>query len=296
MDGVLNVFKPAGPTSHDIIYRVRRAYGEKKVGHAGTLDPMATGVLVVCVGRATRIVEYLMGATKAYVAEMILGVATDTQDSTGNIESKHDASGVTRDALEDAAKRFVGEIEQTPPMVSAIKRDGKPLYKLARQGKTVEREPRRVCIHSLRVDDFRPGEKAWARIKVECSSGTYIRTLCADIGEALGVGGHMSALRRTRVGDFRIESSKSVEDGSDLPPVISMDAALEFMPSVRLSGSDAGRLAHGLSVAATTQPPGVCRVHGPDGELVAIGEVVPEGLLRPRKVLAGCEIEGCGER
>ena len=226
MDGVLNIRKPGGPTSHDVVDEVRRIFEQKKVGHAGTLDPMATGVLVVCLGRATRIVEYLMGAPKEYRARMALGISTDTQDATGAVTGERDASPVTREAFEEAAAAFVGEIEQVPPMISALKHGGRPLYKLARDGITVERAPRTVTIHSIEVIGFQPGVGGQepgaegaspsllleAEIRVRCSSGTYIRTLCADIGEKLGCGAHMTALERTSVGRFRIEDSVTLEE------------------------------------------------------------------------------------
>lgn len=291
MDGVLNIYKPSGPTSHDIVDEVRRLFGQKRVGHAGTLDPMATGVLVICLGKATRIVEYLMGAEKEYRARLILGISTDSQDSTGEIVSESDASFVTREALENAAARFVGEIEQVPPMVSAIRHEGKRLYKIAREGKIVERKPRRVSVYSIKVVDFVPGPRAEAELVVSCGSGTYIRTLCADIGDALGCGGHMSGLERTRVGGFRVEDSVTLKGLTDADvehresAVTRIGDALSDMPAVNVGEEDANRIIHGLFVAADGVELGRdVRLLNLQGDLLAVG-VAHDGHVRPRKVL-----------
>lgn len=292
MDGVLNIRKPAGPTSHDVVDRVRRLFDQKRVGHAGTLDPQATGVLVVCLGKATRIVEYITGADKEYRAAMILGVTTDTQDSSGTVTDETDASHVTRDDVEAAAQGFVGEIEQVPPMISALKHEGKPLYKHAREGRTVERKARGVTVYSLLLDDFRPGERPEVGLLVTCSSGTYIRTLCADIGEALGCGAIMSSLERTRVGGFTIDAAITLDQlaeaqskGTLEQHVLPMAAALAGMPEANVTAEDERRLLHGLSVATDFDPSdgGTVRIMA-GGELIAIG-AVEAGHLRPHKVL-----------
>lgn len=304
MDGVLNIRKPGGPTSHDIVSEVRRIFGQKRVGHAGTLDPMATGVLIVCLGKATRIVEYLMGQLKEYRARMTLGVTTDTQDSTGAVTSERDPSFVTREMLEQAAARFVGEIVQVPPMVSALKHQGKPLYKLAREGKTIDRAPRRVTIHTIDVLDFSKlsalGSQPLpsADLLVRCSSGTYIRTLCADIGEALGCGAHMSALERTRVGRFTVEESVTLDDLREAQSsrrleesLLSIDEALTDMPSAEIQASDTARLLNGNTVAAqvAVTEGSTVRILTRDGALLAIGSVLylnGELMVKPGKVLA----------
>ena len=298
MDGVLNVRKTAGPTSHDIINEIRRIFSLKKVGHAGTLDPMATGVLVVCLGKATRVVEYLVGVPKEYRAKMILGASTDTQDSTGVVTAESDSSSVTRSMLEDAVKAFVGEIEQIPPMVSAIKHQGKPLYKLARQGITIERSARKINIYSIEVLDFIPGSMAEVEILVKCSSGTYIRTLCADIGEKLGCGAHMSMLDRTEVGRFTIEESKSIEqliqmksEGSLDTSLVSIGDALDDMPAITISNEDIMNVLHGLPVKTTslTETDDTVRMLSLEGRLIALGTVAIkdcETIVKPRKVLA----------
>lgn len=303
MDGVLNIRKPEGPTSHDIVSEVRRIFGLRRVGHAGTLDPIATGVLIVCLGKATRIVEYLMGQPKEYRARMVLGVTTDTQDSTGVVTSERDASAVTREMLEQAAARFVGEIEQVPPMVSALKHQGKPLYKLAREGKTIDRAPRRVTIHSIDVLAFsQPSTLSsqplpFADLLVRCTSGTYIRALCADIGEALGCGAHMSALERTRVGRFTVEDGVTLDDlreaqssGGLEDLLLSIDEALTDMPSAVVQASDVARLLNGSTIAAEASAGegATARILAPDGSLLAIGSVqhTNEGVMvKPHKVL-----------
>ncbi len=201
-DRLLVVDKPEGPTSHDVVARVRRATGIRRVGHAGTLDPRASGVLLVLVGRATRLSAYLMERDKSYRGRMTLGVATDTQDSEGEVIERKDASGVTREDIERAAAGFVGDIMQVPPMVSAIKRDGTPLYELARKGVEIEREARPVSVHELRITGYEP---PYVDFILDCSKGTYVRTIAADLGDRLGCGAHLSMLVRTRVGPFGLD-------------------------------------------------------------------------------------------
>lgn len=290
MDGVVNVYKPAGPTSHDIVDRVRRLFGQKRVGHAGTLDPMATGVLVVCLGKATRIVEYLTDSRKQYRATMTLGVCTDSEDSTGAVISESDASSVTLDAVKHAAEQFAGEIDQIPPMISALKHEGKPLYKHAREGKTIERAARRVTIHSIDVTEFRRGEHAEADLTVTCSSGTYIRTLCADIGAVLGCGAMMSRLERTQVGIFALDNAVTLDDLEASPEshVTPIAKAIDDMPSVEVDSDGRWRVLHGLSTPldATGEPGSTVRISSA-GELVAIGYIGDDGAsVKPKKVLA----------
>jgi tRNA pseudouridine55 synthase len=297
VDGVVNIHKTAGPTSHDVVDQVRRIFGQKRVGHAGTLDPMATGVLVVCLGKATRIVEYLTGTEKEYRATLTLGVATDTQDSTGEVLSESDASAVTLDSLKLAVQAFVGEIEQVPPMVSAIKHEGQPLYKHARAGRTIERAPRPVTIYSIDIGDFRPGPRAEAELTVRCSSGTYIRTLCTDIGEALGCGGMMSGLVRTGVGRFALDQAVTIDHLRDAETeghlsdyVRSMSEALADMPAVTLDADGVQRTLHGISVpSVSASPVGTpVRMMSAAGELLAIGMVAETDeavVVKPHKVL-----------
>jgi tRNA pseudouridine55 synthase len=202
MDGLLVIDKAAGWTSHDVVARLRRICQQKRIGHTGTLDPDATGILIVCLGFATRLIEYSAGYPKRYVAQLRLGVETDSQDASGAVVARADASHIQEPDLAAVLRNFTGDIEQVPPMVSAVHHKGQRLYEIARRGETVEREPRGVTIYSLEARNFTPGLEPCATLEVACSSGTYIRTLCHDIGGALGVGGHMEALRRTAIGPF----------------------------------------------------------------------------------------------
>jgi len=204
MDGILNINKSPGMTSFDVVARVKRITGERHTGHAGTLDPMATGVLPVCLGQATRVIEFLFDETKTYRAEVKLGITTDTYDSTGKILKTADASDITREMVETVLEKFRGQILQTPPMYSAIKHKGKPLYKLARSGIEVERESRPAYIYRLEFINWRPPVFS---LEIVCGKGTYIRSLAHDIGEALGSGAVMTNLIRSRVGPFTIEDA-----------------------------------------------------------------------------------------
>lgn len=200
-DGLLLIDKPSGPTSHDIVGAVRKRFRFEKVGHGGTLDPAATGLLVILLGRATKLSDRVMGGDKTYEGTLRLGASTTTQDAQGEVVETGDPSAVTVEALRAALERFRGDQYQTPPMVSALKKDGVPLYKLARKGQTVEREARLVHVYEFRLVEFGVPD---SRILVRCTKGTYVRTLCHDVGEALGCHGHLAALRRTRSGTFDI--------------------------------------------------------------------------------------------
>jgi tRNA pseudouridine55 synthase len=303
MDGVLNVNKHSGPTSHDIVERVRRATREKRVGHAGTLDPAASGVLLVCLGSATRITQYLMDLPKSYRAEAVFGVETDTEDATGSVIREDDCSHLTPDMILEVLPRFTGEIMQVPPMVSAVRHEGRKLYELARAGRVVERAPRPVVVYFLHLVEFQAGPRPKAVLDVQCSRGTYVRTLCADLGRDLGCGGHMASLVRTAVGAFRIKDAvpiEAVEERAargELAEVLhSLDEALEGMPSVSVSAEDAARVANGMLLPASqlagSLPPAdtLVRVRGPGDRLLAIGKVCsrPDGttVLKPEKVFA----------
>lgn len=200
MDGVVNVYKEAGMTSFDVVFHCRRIFGTRKVGHTGTLDPMAVGVLPVCIGKGTKLVEYLTADEKEYIATLKLGLETDTQDSTGKVLHSSDAL-VSQAQVKAALGQFVGSIQQVPPMYSALKVDGKKLVDLARRGVEVERQPRPVVIHEIEVLEAREAQREYV-IRVHCGKGTYIRTLCHDVGQVLGVGGVMASLERTRSGVF----------------------------------------------------------------------------------------------
>lgn len=287
MDGVLVVDKPGGMTSHDVVAAVRRVVsppaegsrgrrGQVKVGHAGTLDPDATGVLVVCLGRATRLVPYLQSGVKTYDARVRLGVETTTLDASGEITAQQDASWVDEALLCEALKSFVGEIEQVPPMVSAVKVGGERLYKKARRGEVVERPPRTIQIHDIVLEDFEAGPRAEAAFLVTCSSGTYIRTLAADVGERLGVGAHLIALRRLASGRFSVAGSVSLETIRELgitgrlaEVVLTPAEAVADYPSVTAGAQVAREVANGRSLDATGIA-GPVAVLDPGGHLLAM--------------------------
>lgn len=207
--GIINVYKEKGYTSHDVVAKLRGIAGQKKIGHTGTLDPDATGVLPVCLGRATKVCDLLTEKDKTYEALLLLGVETDTQDTSGTVLKQGDTSALVVNEVEQAILSFVGEYDQIPPMYSALKVNGKKLYELAREGKTVERKARRVQIHNIRILEI---DLPRVRMEVECSKGTYIRTLCHDIGEKLGCGGCMENLIRTKVSCFELKDSYKLEE------------------------------------------------------------------------------------
>lgn len=218
MDGILVINKPAGITSHDVVDKIRRRFSITRVGHAGTLDPMATGVLVILMGRATKLAARFIDDDKEYIATLFLGRRTDTQDSTGKVLEKKDLNGLDIDFAKRVFDSFMGNMEQTPPMVSAKKYKGRKLYQLARQGKSVSRKPCRIKIHEIELLDFRPPEIVF---RIKCSKGTYVRTLCEDVGRAMGYPAHMSALTRTRSGGFSISEARDLNTTSekDIRPI-----------------------------------------------------------------------------
>jgi tRNA pseudouridine55 synthase len=252
-------------TSHDAVAVVRKRLGEKRVGHAGTLDPDATGVLVLGLGRATRLMRFIEVHEKEYVADVVLGEETSTQDASGEVLASADASHLTQDKVFWAAFGFVGVIQQIPPMVSAVKVGGERLYKKARRGEEVERTPREVTVHEMRVDDFVPGTRARARLFVRCSPGTYVRTLAHDIGRELGVGGHVATLRRTRVGAFD-ESGAVALDKVSAGSVRPISDAVASYPRRTVSEDEAKAIVHGKSLPA----------FGIEGPYAVIG---PAGLV-----------------
>lgn len=275
VEGVLNVDKPAGMTSHDVVNRVRRVAGTRRVGHAGTLDPLATGVLLVCVGRATRLVEYLVGQPKVYEATVRLGQTTDTYDADGEIIDERPLT-VTLQDLENALAQFRGDIEQIPPMYSAIKQGGQPLYKLARQGKEVERKTRHVTIYELTQLYWDPPDLT---IRVMCSSGTYIRSLAYDLGEVLGCGGHITMLRRTAIGDFAANTAVSL---ADLAPenvaahLLPLDTAVSHLPRLDLTTEEALDLLNGKQIPCQTTDDEnrLVRLYNADARFIGLAEAV----------------------
>ena len=336
-DGVAVIDKPAGWTSHDVVAKARGVLGTRKVGHSGTLDPDATGVLVLGVGRATRLLRYVTGLPKSYEAEIVLGVETDTLDSTGQVTARHDMAGVSAERIRAAVAALTGEILQVPPMVSAVKVGGRRLHALARAGVEVEREARPVTVHRFdvapvpgtdavlggragrRANPVHTGEAVTERPSgrseqeretprpdatglhvpaqvlravVECSSGTYVRTLAADLGRALGGGAHLRNLRRTAVGGFGLDAARPIESAEVLP----MAHAVEHLAGVRVAPAVAAQVAHGrvldlgcLGVADPLEPgapSGPWAVHDADGQLLAVYERFRDGA-KPAVVVAG---------
>lgn len=247
--GLLVIDKPSGVTSHDVVDQVRKVYKMKKVGHAGTLDPPATGVLLVGLGRATRLLAFLQSLPKSYRAVAKFGVATSTQDAQGEVVSVRPAD-LKRQQIEAAAASFRGEIRQVPPMVSAVKIGGEPLYKKARRGEIVHREPRSVRVHEFLIEDFDTDTQV-AKIFVNCSSGTYIRTLAADLGDALGTGAHLLSLRRLSIGSFtendalRVEELEGIGLKASLQRVLPPSEAMRDFPQLTVSDDDATLISHG---------------------------------------------------
>lgn len=222
-DGILLVDKPAGMTSHDVVYKIRRHFNLKKVGHGGTLDPAATGLLVILLGRGTRASNRFMSSDKTYEGTITLGTTTDSQDADGQILKVCDASAITRDQLESVMATFKGDMFQIPPMVSAIKMAGIPLYKLARQGEEIERKPRFIHLYDFRLLDYAP---PCGTFVVRCSKGTYVRTLCHDIGEKLGIGAHLSQLRRTETAGYQVSQAITVDQLLGLQQVDLLEVVL----------------------------------------------------------------------
>ncbi len=289
MNGVLNIDKPAGMTSHDVVARVRRLAHLKRVGHAGTLDPDATGVLLVCLGTATRLSDFLADEGKEYRATLALGATTTTEDASGEVLMRTDASHLVETDLAAVLPRFIGDISQVPPMVSAVHHQGRRLYELAREGVTVERAARAIRIDAIKLLDFTPGDMATATLGVACGKGTYIRTLCADLGAALGVGGHMALLRRTRVGGFGLQIATPLADLTEenLPGLLVAPAdALDRLPAHRANTeADEAAIRHGRALPSPLPPDTVTRILDAQGALLALARADGEHL-RPFKVFA----------
>ena len=291
VSGLLNIDKPQGMTSHDVVAIVRRIARQRQVGHAGTLDPLATGVLIVVLGAATRVVEYVADADKVYRAIIRFGLTTDTWDAEGSITGQRDASGLSLAIIEQALSAFVGEIQQVPPMYSAIKRDGQPLYKLARRGLTVERQPRTVVIHRLHIEDWSPPDLT---LCIECSKGTYVRSLAHDLGQAVGSGAYLAALTRLAVGQFRLEDAVSLAmlqqgaaSGAWRQHLLPLHLALCRLPGIMVDGDTARRIGFGQAV----ELPGpvdadTCYAYTRDERFLALlHRDAVDGLWHPHKVL-----------
>lgn len=295
VDGVMLVDKPEGLSSNRALQTVRRLLHAQKAGHTGTLDPLATGLLPLCFGNATKFSADLLHADKSYVARVCLGVETTTGDAEGEVTAECDASALTLADVERAAARFAGEIDQIPPMYSALKHNGECLYDLARRGETIERAARRVTIHEIAVSDFSvEGQKAFFTLSTRVSKGTYIRVLGEDIGRVLGVGAHLTALRRTGVGDLTIEEAvpwATIEGASTdearalLAPV---DRLLSTLPAVVLAGDEAQRFRHGQRLPLGRPPEALVRVYeGAQGRmLLGTARIDEHGTLQPVRLLA----------
>lgn len=294
-DGVLVIDKPAGPTSFEVVRRVRRLLGEASAGHTGTLDPLATGVLAVCLGEALKLQQWLAEGDKAYQAGVAFGAATETEDAEGQVTERGDPSGLDAARVAAALARFVGEIEQTPPMYSAVRVGGRRLHQAARRGEQVPRPPRRVRVHALELISFEPARDglARARLGVRCGKGTYVRTLAADLGRALGVPAHLESLRRTEAGPFAIGAALPLAEAEALAAAGGPEAlrarlvapaeAMAFLPAARLDQAGVRDLGHGQAVALAA-PEGMVRALDGEGRLVAVCR--SDGrLVRPLRVL-----------
>lgn len=298
ISGVLNINKPAGITSHDVVDAVRKLLQIRKVGHTGTLDPIATGVLPLCVGRATKIAQYLTQADKEYLITMRLGVTTDTLDADGRVLSQVENFVVEPEKLEETLRGFVGEIQQLPPLFSAKKVGGVRLYKLARRGVEVERKPVTVKVYELKLLGYEP---PFVRILVRCSKGTYARALCDDIGKALGCGAHLVALSRTKSGPFDIKDAltldqlkERVTQGRLHEVLIPMDEALSFLPAIRVLPEATRAILHGAAIPASAVvsfPPGLAK-----GEVVRILGYKKKLLSLAKVRLPSEEFEGADPR
>ncbi|OUS10062.1 tRNA pseudouridine(55) synthase TruB [Gammaproteobacteria bacterium 53_120_T64] len=301
IDGILILNKPQGITSNDALQQVKYLFYAAKAGHTGSLDPLATGVLPICLGEATKFTQFLLEADKTYQSTFCLGVATETGDSDGDTVSTVDASALTQGQLEQAVKAFRGEIKQIPSMYSALKHNGQPLYKLARQGITVEREPRDATIYSYQILAFRPGEKAELDVEISCSKGTYIRTLAEDLGKAVGCGAHVTRLHRTVAGPFREEESITLPQletlregkrGEDLDFLLKpLDAAVSDAIAVELTESMAWYFRQGQAVMSPevyrqSEEGDIVRIFHVDGGFIGVGEVLDDGRVKPRRLVA----------
>ena len=287
------VDKPAGISSNDVVQQAKRLFGAQKVGHTGSLDPLATGVLPLCFGEATKFSRYLLDANKTYWTRIRIGVSTETGDADGDVVEEVDASAITRTQVSDALDKFVGEIEQIPSMYSALKYQGQPLYELARQGIEVERAPRTVTIYSAELLQF---AEAYIELRVHCSKGTYIRSLAEDLGSALGCGGHVNALRRLSAGPYSEAQAVSLEQVSEIADTQEMDAlllpvasAVGSWPSVRVHEDTAYYVRQGQPVQVAHAPTdGWVQIFesAEEDRFLGVGEVLTDGRIAPRRLVA----------
>lgn len=297
ISGILVLDKPSEMTSNAALQTVKRLYNAAKAGHTGSLDPLATGVLPVCFGEATKFSQYLLDADKAYFTTVALGITTDTLDADGDIVASADAAKITLTDIEKAIVAFRGEIEQVPPMYSALKKNGQPLYKLARAGQEIEREARRVNVYEIRIEDFRPGEIAELDLYISCSKGTYIRSLAADLGAKLGCGGHVKQLRRLQAGPFSIDDAVALETLQRLRDdeafaamdelLMATDSALAHLPLVEVNDDMGFYVRQGQPVLVPHMPTGgLVRISMDSGEFLGIGEILDDGRVAPKRLVA----------
>ncbi|MCP5165448.1 MAG: tRNA pseudouridine(55) synthase TruB [Pseudomonadales bacterium] len=296
LDGILVLDKPEGMSSNRALQVAKRLYGAAKAGHTGSLDPLATGVLPLCFGEATKFSQFLLDADKAYQSTFVLGVATDTGDAEGQVLQTCDTAAMTESQVAAALQAFRGEIEQTPPMYSAIKHQGQPLYKLARQGVEVERKARTVVIQQLELLAFRGGSRAEVDIYLECSKGTYVRSIAEDLGRALGCGAHVASLRRSKAGPFSLADSVSLTTLEALKAngreaqmdalLLPADAAVKALPLVKLSESGGFYMRQGQAIQVPNAPcGGMVRVALDSGEFLGVGEILDDGRVAPRRLI-----------
>lgn len=298
VDGVLLLDKPAGVTSNAALQRVKRLLHAAKAGHVGTLDPLASGLLPVCLGEATKFSTGTFGADKNYDAEILLGVTTTTGDTEGKVTARQSVA-VTRDQVDTVLRRFTGTLEQTPPMYSALKRDGKPLYAYARAGVTLAIAPRTITIHNLTLHGYAVER---LQISVHCSTGTYIRTLAEDIGRGLGCGATLAGLRRTTVGTFDVKSAVTLERLEALPAaqrlacLLPIDCLVSSLPELLLEPDLARRLVNGqCGQIESPGSPGCVRLYDLNRRFLGLGELQPEGRLVSKRLVAAPLAEGAGD-
>jgi len=295
IDGILVLDKPAQMTSNGALQRVKRLFDAAKAGHTGSLDPLATGVLPLCLGEATKFSQYVLDADKGYRSTFVLGVGTDTLDAEGEETNRADASSVTQDKVAAALLTLTGAIDQVPPMYSAIKRDGQPLYKLAGQGIDVERKTRSVTIHRFDLLEFRPGTIAEVDVDILCTKGTYVRSLAEALGAALGVPAHVAALRRTLAGPYDLTQSLTLDHLERVAAsgtehldalLMPMDGPLSALPEVVIGESAAYYLKRGQPVLVPNGPRnGMVRAYAAGGTFLGIGEMLDDGRLAPRRLV-----------
>lgn len=296
INGILILNKPTGMTSNAALQTAKRLYAAAKAGHTGSLDPLATGVLPLCFGEATKFSQYLLDADKTYRSTFVLGVTTASGDSDGEVLERKEASHITQEIVEAALAQFRGDIEQVPSMFSAIKKDGQPLYKLARQGIEVERKARAVTIHELRIEAFRADSQVEVDIWVRCSKGTYVRSIAEDLGKVLGCGAHVSKLHRVQSGPFSeadsvslvtLESLKAHDAFADMDALLKpATLALNALPKVVLAEAAGFYLRQGQPVLVPKAPTqGLVQLQLASGEFIGVGEILDDGRVAPRRLV-----------